>query len=413
MPPLSCLHVVPSLASTYGGPAVAVPALCEALTGLDVSVKLCAAEDEAFAGRSVDVPASVPVVRYGLGGNWAARRFLRGELPSVLGHMALSSMVIHSHGVWRPESYFAARTAARLKQPHIVSSRGMLEPWALRQRYLKKKIGLMLYQRRVLENASVLHATSPEEALSQRRLGLRNPIAVIPNGVKLEVRSKDECRETVDTLWPELRGKRLLVFHSRLHRKKGLNELLSVWPQIAPRFPDWVLVVSGNDEENFIGRYSLQPHISPETKTIYLGHVPNDIGQQLLGRASLMALPSYTENFGNVIAESLAHGTPVLTTTNTPWESINQYDAGLCIPGNSEDDIRAALMNLCSRPEQELLRMGSNGRLWVERSYSWRSAARQLRDVYQWVLGRGPRPACVWVEKDGRASALQQQYTPA
>lgn len=411
MTPLSCVHVVPSLASITGGPAVSVAALCGALAGLQVSVRLCTADDEWIAGQSVDPPSTVPVVRYGLGNNWVAHRVYRGQLSSVLMRMAWSSMVVHSHGIWAPESYFAARVAERSQRPHIISCRGMLDPWALQFRKVKKWIALAAYQRRILRNAAVLHATSSTEAQSIRGLGLRNPVAVISNGVGLDVTPKPLCRTTVDMQWPQLRGKPLLVFHSRLHRVKGLDELLEVWSEISPMLPDWVLVLAGHDEEQYARRYGLSSHQDANSRLVYLGHLPNALGKQLLGAASLTVLPSHSESFGNVIAESLAHSTPVITTTNTPWSGINRYEAGMCIRGNAAE-LRAALLRLCSLPEDELLRMGANGRRWMERSYSWGSAAEQLRDVYQWILGQGPKPECV-LTADRMQTEWEKQCIPA
>lgn len=394
MAPISCVHIVPSLASITGGPAVSVSRLCAALADLHLGVRICTADDESIAGRAVLPPPSVPVVRYGLGSSWLEQHIFRGQLSSVLASSSGSSMLIHSHGIWTPESYVASRIARTTGRPHVISCRGMLQPWALNFRRTKKRIAMALYQRRVLETAAVIHATSPAEESALRMIGLRNPVAVIPNGVDLNVDSRSSCRDDVNSKWPQLAGYRILLFQSRLHQKKGLDELLNAWQNMAHLFPDWLLVLAGHDEQQFVQRHALSGEVDPRTRRVYLGHVPNALGHSLLGSASLMVLPSFSENFGNVVAESLAHGVPVLTTENTPWEGINRFDAGRCIPSQASN-LHEVLQQLCSLPEADLLAMGRNGRAWMEREFSWNRVATEMNAVYRWILGFGEMPASV------------------
>ena len=369
-------------------------ALCGALADQAVEVKLCTADDHKIAGASVEPPSSVPVYRYGLGKSWLEQHVWRGELSSVFTRAAESCAVIHSHGMWTRESYVASRVSARAGLPHVISCRGMLEPWALGNRRVKKWIALAAYQRRILETASILHATSSAEARSIRRFGLWNPIAVVPNGVNLAVQSRQASRAEVDSRWPQLKPYRVLLFQSRLHRVKGLDELLDVWAKISQSLPDWALVLAGNDEQRYVDRYGLSDRLDPLARRIYLGHVSNALGQSLLGAASLVVLPSHTENFGNVVAESFAHGTPVLTTENTPWHRINELNIGRCIPGDA-GNLAEALQLLCGLSDATLLAMGAEGRRWMEREFSWSRVASEMCTVYDWVLGLGPQPQCV------------------
>jgi len=406
---ISCVHVVPSLACITGGTAVSVPALCQALAEVGTDVRLCTADDEWIAGRSVDPPASVPVARYSLGSNWAAHHIYRGQLRSVLTRIACSSMIVHSHGIWTAESYFSANVAATTARPHVVSCRGMLEPWAMQFRRLKKRIALFAYQRKVLSQAALIHATSEAEVTSIRSLGLTNPIAMVPNGVDLQVESRWSCKAALQERWPQLTGKRIVLFHSRLHRKKGVDELLEVWSSIAERHPDWVLVLSGHDEEAYVKRHRLSASLD-HRRLVYLGHLERSIGHQLLGAASLMVLPSYSENFGNVVAEAFAHGVPVITTDNTPWQGINLQNAGACIPMNAAA-LFQAMDTICGLDEPELMAMGQSGRRWMERDYSWSTAAAQIQASYRWILGEQPMPSCIRLASSN--ARLQRDRIPA
>ena len=105
------------------------------------------------------------------------------HLKCVTSH--LKNGLFHDHGLWLPLNHTVARLARQLNIPLIISPRGMLEPWAMNHKAWKKRLAWLLYQRRDLESAAVLHATAEQEAASFRQLGLRQPIAIIPNGTDL------------------------------------------------------------------------------------------------------------------------------------------------------------------------------------------------------------------------------------
>ena len=147
------------------------------------------------------------------------------------------AMLIHDNGLWLPTNHSAAVIAGKFGVPLVVSTRGMLEPWALKHRAWKKQIAWWLYQRNDLRTARVLHATAPHEAESLRRLGLRQPIAVIPNGVDLPPflhRSQVPASPHV------------ALFLGRIHPVKGLLELVDAWRIVRPS--GWTMIIAGPDE---------------------------------------------------------------------------------------------------------------------------------------------------------------------
>ncbi|MGD8275633.1 MAG: glycosyltransferase, partial [Thiohalocapsa sp.] len=236
------LHCVPSLDPRHGGPSQTVVALTDALarTG-ELTVALLA---QGAAGRPVVPGAEPSVVRRVLIGH--QRPVLALGLPMRRGLAEVASAarpaLIHSHGVWHPAGHWAARAARAWRVPLILHPRGMLEPWALGQKAWKKRLALAAFQRRDLQQAWVLVATSVLERDNLRALGLRQPVAVVPNGVALpadaDVGAPDDGAQAG--------RQRVALFLSRVHPKKGVIELVHAWSQAAPR--GWRLVIAGPDE---------------------------------------------------------------------------------------------------------------------------------------------------------------------
>ena len=156
-------------------------------------------------------------------------------------------VILHDNGLWLPTNHAAARVARRKQIPFIISPRGMLTPWAMRFHGFQKRLAWLFYQRRDLQTARVLHATSRQEAEEFRALGLKQPIAVVPNGVSLpppnaELRTPNAERRT-------------LLFLSRIHPKKGLLDLVGAWAALKwkseivnQKSNEWRVVVAGGDE---------------------------------------------------------------------------------------------------------------------------------------------------------------------
>jgi glycosyltransferase involved in cell wall biosynthesis len=291
-----------------------------------------------------------------------------------------ANLVLHDHGQWLAINRFSAQLAREKQIPRVVSPRGMLTPWALSQKKLKKKLAWWLYARRDLDQACVIHATSQLELSELRELGVRRPIAMIPNGVELppiETRAKTPGR------------KPFVLFLSRIHEKKGIRELLECWRSLAPR--DWELVLAGPDEQGILSK-SLLP-----SGTTYVGPVDGVPKQQLMQSASLFVLPTHSENFGVVVAESLSAGVPVITTHAAPWSCLAENQCGWWVPMNV-DSIRETLLVAMRTPSEELEAMGMRGRELVKAQFSWPGIVGQMLEVYRWILGESDTPECVQSE---------------
>jgi glycosyltransferase involved in cell wall biosynthesis len=346
-----------SLKPSYGGPAFSVSALAAALARSGARVTLWAADGSATAS---------PLVAAGDGLTLSG-----GGVPEAL-TAAGSVDVIHDNGLWLPHNHRLAGLARSRGITRVVSLRGMLEPWAMAHKGLKKRLAFALYQRRDLSRAAVLHATSDEEAANAARLGLGRPIRVVPNGVDLPVTLPPRAGS------PD--GRRTALFLGRIYPVKGLPLLVEAWSRVRPE--GWRLVIAGPDEashraevEALVARLGLGREIA------FPGAIAPEDRTALYGSADVFILPSHSENFGMAVAEALAHGVPVLTTRGTPWPMLAERGCGwqveTSVPG-LEGGLRAAL----AKPAQELAGMGAAGRAFMQAAFGWDAVARRMHDLY-------------------------------
>lgn len=289
--------------------------------------------------------------------------------------------ILHGHGVWRPVNLFPLLTGRNSRARLVVSPRGMLSPWSMSYKAAIKRPFWHLLQRPALERCHCFHVTAPLELEDIRRLGFRIPVTVIPNGVDIPQLADDTPRT------------KTLVFLSRIDPKKGLDLLLPAWTAVAREFTDWSLVIAGPLAGAYAESIQDLARKLGTPRVTFSGQVLGENKRSLLSTASLFVLPTYSENFGIAVAEALAHGTPVITTTETPWTDVSKYHCGWCISAD-EEALRETLRTALSRPLAELHEMGMNGRRWMERSYAWGHVAELMAQTYTWLLGKGDMPGC-------------------
>ena len=112
---------------------------------------------------------------------------------------------------------------------------------------------------------------------------------------------------------------------------------------------------------------------------------------QAYQNAQLFVLPSYSENFGIVVAEALACGTPVITTKGTPWEDLETHQCGWWIEIGVAP-LKAVLEKVLSLSPKQLELMGKNGRQLMEQKYSMEAVAKHMYELYEWLLKKRERP---------------------
>jgi len=303
--------------------------------------------------------------------------------------------MLHFHGLWLRVGHDCAKWAQRNSVPFVLSPHGMLEPWALNHRKWKKRLAMMLYQRRDIDSAQALHACSHQEAEGIRRLGFKQPIAVIPNGVELpQLPAAAECEGgKVGKVGKGENTTKTALFLSRIHPKKGLLMLLDVWAELAPK--GWRLCIAGNDDGVHLQEVAQKVKELGLVDVVDLpGPLFGDAKEAAFRSADLFVLPSYSENFGIVVTEALAYELPVLTTTGCPWRELQSRDCGWWVDPNHAG-LKEALQTALAAEPEELTAMGKRGRQLVLDKYQWPSISERFRIFYLWLKNGGERPEFV------------------
>lgn len=391
---LSILQMVGSIGQSVGGPPRSVSQLSANLVELGVRLSLMAGnwQDDPNVPLHPEIEF-IPVAgrRLRIAGIRLADNFCN-EADQHFGEQFPD--IVHMHGLWLNANRQTAAYARKRGLPLVVAPRGMLEPWALKHRALKKKLVYHAFQRRDLQAASAFHATAQSEADSIRRLGFKQPIAVIPNGIVLPDLAGSMGHGAGSSPTPHdprsMPKKRTALFLSRINPKKGLPMLLDAWKRVAPA--DWRLLIAGNDDSTHL------PVVERKIRELGLSDRV-EIAGPLFGRAQeaayrnadLFVLPSYSENFGIVVAEALSYGVPVLTTTGCPWQELQAHNCGWWVDPTPVA-IEAGLNEALRTKNEELSAMGRRGRRLVEANYQWPGIGERMQEFYQWVLNGGKQP---------------------
>jgi glycosyltransferase involved in cell wall biosynthesis len=305
-----------------------------------------------------------------------------------------SAEIVHLHGLWQGHTRRGARTAREARVPYLIAAHGMAEPWALRQKALKKKLYTALIEGKNLRRASCLHALSRPEIDHLRALAPRTPIALVPNGVNLASLEDLPDREVLEAQYPRLEGKFVLLFLGRLHVKKGLDLLAAALGSIVLEYPDVHLILAGNDDgarTPFLERMRDQGLLGHVTD---VGHVSDERALQVWGAADAFVLPSYSEGFSMAILEALACRLPVVVTTACHFPELTAAEGGIVVPPTI-DGVTCGLRDLLNRSPADRRKLGQHGRELVEQRYTWDQQAARLAEVYRWILGGGPAPEVI------------------
>ena len=307
----------------------------------------------------------------------------------------------------------------------------MLDPWAVKNSRWKKRIAYFMYEGRHLRTTNCLRALCASEARAIRLLGLKTPIAIIPNGIHLptleETKTAENIARTSQTGDPicdptsriaalKTDGLKILLYLGRLHPKKGLVNLLRAWAEVqktAGKQGQWVLVIAGWNQ----GRYeddlkqlatdlglswedvsksrplaTLSP--SPASKLLFLGPQFNEAKAACYTCCDAFILPSLSEGLPMVVLEAWVYGKPVLMTPECNLPEGFTAPAAIRIEG-STDSIVNGLGVLLRSSSADLRGLGDRGRTLAGEKFTWPAIARQMSEVYTWMLGGGSRPQCV------------------
>ncbi|WP_352933965.1 glycosyltransferase [Mesorhizobium sp. M1169] len=371
---LHILHVTPCYypATFWGGPIFSTLAICDAMSktpGMKVEVLTTDAaglnvSDRVSAVSRPDFGYSVHYARRVAGHSISLEILLR-LIPAIR-----RCDVVHLTATYSFPTIPTLFLARLFRKPVVWSPRGAIqatEQWAQSPRKRLKRL-FQSVARRICPPITFIHTTAEEErsATASAMPGL--PVVVIPNSV--DIPPQPNRVQAID-------GALRLIFLSRLHPKKGLDRLMSAMEQLPERVS---LDIYGTGDPVYVA------HLTERAATFggrvrLRGHVDGAAKFAAFAEADLFVLPTFAENFGIAIAEALAHGLPVLTTTATPWKELESRGCGLCIePENG--DIAKAITELSQR---DLRSMGLIGRRWVVEEFSPAASGKAFAALYETI----------------------------
>ena len=381
------LHVVPSIHPSFGGPAVSVPSLAaaQAHLGHQVTLAFYAGPPQRSSSSVLDdLPGIGCVQLLGIESSspWetlSARLAMAKIQPLLDSHCD----IVHLHGIWRPLQFRVAKACHRAEVPYVIAPRGMLDPWSLGQRALRKKLALWAGWRGVLDNCHFLHALNQAEKELIRPLSLNCPINIFPNGVFTTVNDTTLTRQEAIVSLGLDPDKVYILFLGRLHYKKGLDYLAEAFASIAQAEKHIDLMVVGPDA-GYLATFNQHIKRSKLQNRVHL--LGPLYGRQKLtayAACSCFCLPSRQEGFSMTIIEAMQMGRPVVISEDCHFPEVAQFNAGKVVPLESRI-IASALMDILGESADEA--MEGNAMALVRERYLWSDVAGNLVKAYQQAL---------------------------
>lgn len=321
----------------------------------------------------VKLPAGYDVYycRRWFGADIAPRMFWR--LP----RMIRWADVVHLTAVYSPPTIPTLALCRLFRKPVMWSTRGALQSWRERTRRNLKSVWEKTCDLFCSPDRVMLHVTGePERIASVERITHASAV-VISNGIESPPTNGNQRLQTDDGL--------RLLYLGRLHPIKGIENLLRAMATITNGV---TLSVCGEGDADYQGQLqSLAAELDLTRRVTFHGRVDGAAKEQQFTQADLCVVPSFTESFGNVVAESLARGVPVVASKGTPWSRVTEVDCGLWVD-NDAATLAGAIRQMQAMPLRE---MGERGRQWMLREFSWQNAATQMMHQYETLIDANRR----------------------
>lgn len=364
---MKVVHYIPSIDRTSGGVGAYMQLLAKELGEL--------VELHVITHHSTNM-LEIPNAQVHFIANGIKRFFqMKKEWCSLLN--GLEPDIVHENCCWMPGSAFTQKWAQMLGYKVVLTPHGMLEPWIMARHYWMKKIpALLLYQKAAIVNADRLHATAESEKENLLKLNYNNKITVIANGIDVDsIQMKQSWKRNKE-----------ILFLSRVHVKKGINFLIEAIAALKEELKGYRINIAGEGEESYIYELKQMAYkLGVGEQIHFIGGVYGNRKWELFRDADLFVLPTHSENFGIVVAEALACGTPVITTKGTPWGELETENCGWWTEVGTNPTVHA-LRAFLQLSTDDLEKMGHNGRKLVECKYSSKKVAEDMVTLYKKVI---------------------------
>ncbi len=370
------LQLIGTLAPSYGGPAIATPDLCEALAQRGHDVELYAIEFRQQLGDGVPRhPTGYRLRMFSVDSRGSYG--LSPGLAQTLWRTVSDFDVVHIHSVYGFHTLAASSACRARGVPYLVSPHGALDAYHWSKKRWKKAPYERLIERRNLQGASAIIATSPHEMADIGLLKLRPAIRIVPQGVRqpdgwpgaYQERKGNEVRSPV------------IASIGRLTAKKGLDILIEAMVVISKARPDAMLIIAGPDDgrtEGVLRALVTRHGLSDRVQIV--GPLYGAEKWELLARATVFVLPSQDESFGVAVAEAMTAGVPVVVSEGVALHDVVRREGAGLVVDRSADAVAEAVLTIFSEPIASAA-LGRRGRDVAIAQFSWPAVAKVFEDV--------------------------------
>jgi glycosyltransferase involved in cell wall biosynthesis len=378
---LKLLHVLSSVDPSGGGPTEGVRQRGLRLQQLGHTVEVVTLDDPAQTFLS-----EFPLTVYALGPSRGSYRYNARLVPWLKANAASYDAVI-INGMWQYHSFGAWRALQKLDVPYYVFTHGMLDPWfkrTYRWKHLKKWLYWPWADYRVLRDARAVLFTSEEERLQSRRSFwlYRAQEQVVAYGTTPPPENTAALRQVFLDAHPGLKGRRILLFLSRVHEKKGCDLLIEAFASVAKAEPNLHLVIAGPDQTGWTVQLKAIARAAGVSERVsFVGLLRQQMKWGAFYSAEAFVLPSHQENFGIAVAEALGCGVPALISDKVNiWQEIRAHGAGLVAPDTLEGTA-SLLRHWLAMTEAQRAAMGENAKRLFREQFTVDAMASSLLDV--------------------------------
>lgn len=393
---MNVLHITPYMHPSAGGPPIVVEklAVCGAALGWKATVittGLYCSDDVVELEQKLCCFFPIQIMEI----DRSKLRGLCSRASDIIEESIKKSDLVHIHTLWHPLTGVARTFCRKYNKPYMVMPHGMLDPYSLGVQRVKKLLYMLLVEKRNLLAANrIVFTTAEEEVLARKAHPWLPQGVVVPLGSDFPPHTEREhlveifCRQ-----FPAARGKRRLLFLSRIHEKKGLDRILDAFDRIAESYPDVMLILAGSGEPEYVDDIKKRVRtIGKENSILFTGMLHDLLKWGAYAASEMFLLPSRQENFALVVAEAMHMGVPVILSDKVnSWPYVDKASAGIVLGETNivtelEKGIRALLENPVLARE-----MGKGGQELARQELTWENSAKIMSAYYSEVIAEAQR----------------------
>lgn len=292
--------------------------------------------------------------------------------------------IVHVQGLFSYPVPIALIYAKLFKKRVLLTPHGTLGQWCLSSGNRFKSLWLK-WLIKPYTSTTIWHATAEMEKMEILSVFPDANVEVIANGIQLQefenfnvLTQNDFMKKFANK---KLETEKIIVSMGRLQKKKGFDVLIDAFVKVLEQYPNAKLFIAGQDQGEENNLLQQIKELELEEKVFLIGQISGQDKVDFLANADLFALSSHNENFGIVYAESLAAGTPIVTSKNTPWAEVEEVDCGKWV-NNSIDETASAIMVILDK-DRELIRMNSKK---LAEKYDWKNIAIKFKEIFEKIV---------------------------